>query len=72
MGSPAKICEQWGRNLSFGSADVSGAGTRDEPLRKSAWEAGYYRFYMARIQHNSITTWFQTSNFTQSDYIAGA
>ena len=39
MWSPSDICEQWERNLSFGSADVSGAGTRDEPLRTSAWEA---------------------------------
>ena len=39
MSSPADICEQWERNLSFGSADVSGAGTRDEPLRTSSWEA---------------------------------
>ena len=36
MWSPVDICEQWERNLSFGSADVSGAGTRDEPLRTSA------------------------------------
>ena len=35
MWSPADICEQWERN----SADVRGAGTRDEPLRKSSWEA---------------------------------
>ena len=34
MRSPADICEQWERNLSIGSADVSGAGTRDEPLRR--------------------------------------
>ena len=27
------------RNLSFNSADVSGAGTRDKPLRTSEWEA---------------------------------
>ena len=39
MWSPSDICEKWERNLSFGSADVSGAGTRDEPLRTSAWEA---------------------------------
>ena len=38
MGSPADICEQWERNLSLGSADVRGAGTRFEPLRTSAWE----------------------------------
>ena len=38
MWSPADICEQWERNLSFGSADVSAAGTRDEPLRTSAWQ----------------------------------
>ena len=37
--SRADICEQWERNLSFSSADVGGAGTRDEPLRTSAWEA---------------------------------
>ena len=41
MWSPADICEQWERNLSFGSADVSGTGTRDEPLRTSAWEAKF-------------------------------
>ena len=45
MFSPADICEQWERNLSFGSADVSRAGTRDEPLRTSAWEATGARAY---------------------------
>ena len=39
MSSPADICEQWERTLSSGSADFSGAGTRDEPLRTSSWEA---------------------------------
>ena len=39
MWSPADISEQWERNLSFSSADVRGAGTHDEPLRTSAWEA---------------------------------
>ena len=39
MSSPADICEQWERKISFGSADVSGAGTRDEPLRTSSCEA---------------------------------
>ena len=39
MWSPADICAQWERNLSFGSADVREAGIRDEPLRTSAWEA---------------------------------
>ena len=39
--SLADICEPWERNLSFGSADVSGAGTCDEPLRTSALEANY-------------------------------
>ena len=37
MWSPADICEQWERNLSFG-ADVRGAGTRNEPLRTSVFE----------------------------------
>ena len=39
MWSPADIREQWERNLSCSSPDVRGAGTRDEPLRTSAWEA---------------------------------
>ena len=39
MWSPADICEQWERNLSFGSADVRGVRTRDEPPRTSAWLA---------------------------------
>ena len=39
MLSPADICEQLERNLSFSSADVSGAGMCGEPLRTSAWEA---------------------------------
>ena len=39
MRSPLDICEQKERNLSFGSADVSGEGTRDELVRASAWEA---------------------------------
>ena len=39
MWSPADICEQWERNLSFSSADVCGAGMRDAPLRMSAGEA---------------------------------
>ena len=42
MWSPADICEQWERNLSFGSAGVRGAGTRDEPLRTFAWEVTKY------------------------------
>ena len=36
---PAVICEQWKRTLSFSSADVRGAGTRDAPLRMFAGEA---------------------------------
>ena len=39
MRSPADICEQWERNLSFALADISGAGTRDEPL-KNVCEGG--------------------------------
>ena len=42
MWSPADICEQWERNLSFGSADVRGTGTRDESLRTFAWEVTRY------------------------------
>ena len=40
------ICEQWERNLSFSSADISTTGTCDEPLRMSVWEA-------MRLQHAS-------------------
>ena len=50
MRSPADICEQWERNLSFGSADVSGPGTRDEPLRTSAWEAIFKLLAVQLIQ----------------------
>ena len=39
MRSPAVICEQLERNLSFSSAEVCGAGMRDAPLRMSAGEA---------------------------------
>ena len=49
MWSPVDICEQGERNVSFGSADVRGAGTCDEPLRTSAWEANlplhYWSYY---------------------------
>ena len=48
MSSPADICEQWERNLPFSSADVRGAGTRDEPLRTSACEASR-RDFPARL-----------------------
>ena len=40
MWSPADVCEQWERNLSFSSADVRGAGTRDEPP-KNVCVGGY-------------------------------
>ena len=50
MWSPADIYEQWERNLSFGSADVSGAGTRDEPLRTSASEAIFKLLAVQLIQ----------------------
>ena len=45
IGSPADICEQWERNLSFSSADVCGAGMRDAPLRMSAGEASVCLLY---------------------------
>ena len=35
-------------NLSFGSTDVRGAGTRDEPLRTSVWEARVWGAYILR------------------------
>ena len=38
MWSPGDVCEQWERNLSFSSANVRGAGTRDDTLRTSAWK----------------------------------
>ena len=34
-----EVCCDWSTFFPLKSADVSGAGTRDEPLRKSAWEA---------------------------------
>ena len=53
MWSPADICEQWERNLSFSSADVRGPGTRDEPLRTSAWEATR----IEALEFSCIYTW---------------
>ena len=43
MWSPADIWEQWEKNLSFSTADVRGAGTRDDPLRTSPCEATFER-----------------------------
>ena len=64
MWSPADIREQWERNLSFGSADVSAAGTRDEPLRTSAWETNPRPATQARpLGFN--TTWSKFSLFSQ-------
>ena len=51
MWSPADICQQWERNVFFGSADVRGVGKPDEPLRTSAWEA---MFSFARLLRKSI------------------
>ena len=34
-----EVCCDWSRFFPLKSADVCGAGTRDEPLRTSAWEA---------------------------------
>ena len=45
MWSLVDIWEQWQRNLSFSSADVRGVGTRDEPLRTSAWEVTVARHF---------------------------
>ena len=42
------------------SADVRGAGTRDEPLRTSAWEA------KALVLSAILNTWLPRSNFIYS------
>ena len=83
MWSPSDICEQWERNLSFGSADVSGAGTRDEPLRTSAWEATVRpHFYSAgstflnklypvlqiKKEQYIFLTYFNAGSFLVQDY----
>ena len=34
-----KVCCDWSTFFPLKSADVSGTGTGDEPLRASAWEA---------------------------------
>ena len=54
LSSPADICEQWERNLSFGSADVCGAGTLDEPLRTSAWEAWVFIFLFIYFIYSKV------------------
>ena len=59
MWSPADICEQWERNLSFSSADVCGAGMHDEPLRTSTWEAR--STWTTPVDHS----WILKMNFTR-------
>ena len=60
MRSAAVVCEQWDRNLSFSSADVRGAGTRDTPLRMSAGEAIYGAdilcFHVIKIMETFLIT----------------
>ena len=34
-----EVCCDWSTSFPLKSAEVSGAGTRDEPLRTSTWEA---------------------------------
>ena len=38
-----EVCCDWSTFFPLKSADVRGAGTRDEPLRTSAWEARFVR-----------------------------
>ena len=45
MRSPADICEQWERDLSFSSADVSGARTCDEPYERLRGRLYFEWFY---------------------------
>ena len=37
--SDLEVCCDWSTFFPLKSAEVSGAGTRDEPLRTSTWEA---------------------------------
>ena len=46
------------RKWLFVSADVRGAGTRDEPLRTSAWEAMMTKA-IGQFQCITILTWLQ-------------
>ena len=50
LSSPADICEQWETNLSFGSADVRGAGTRGKP------HIFIYLFHLFQSTTITITT----------------
>ena len=50
LSSPADICEQWETNLSFRSADVRGAGTRDKP------HIFIYLFHLFQSTTITITT----------------
>ena len=38
-----EVCCDWSKFFPLKSADVSGAGTRDEPIRTSAGEANMYQ-----------------------------
>ena len=37
-----EVCCDWSTFFSLKSADVLGAGTREEPLRTSAWKAKWF------------------------------
>ena len=51
MRSPADICEQWERDLSFSSADVSGARTCDEPYERLRGRLYFEWFYWLFVNH---------------------
>ena len=66
MRSPAVICEQWERNLTFSSADVRGAGAGDEPLRTSAWETTQtFSFSFFKLRYDTFACTSTAENFAK-------
>ena len=73
MRSPAVICEQWERNLTFSSADVRGQEPflrrftrRDEPLRTSAWETTQtFSFSFSKLRYGTLACLSTPENFAK-------
>ena len=58
--------------VSFGAVDVSGAGTRDEPLRTSAWEANYEYMFLPKshVVGTPVRTLFPLLLRLSSEHVA--
>ena len=56
-----EVCYDWSTFFPLKSADVRGAGTRDKPLRTSAWEAKTLLVQMIFLTYQNFLKGNQTS-----------